>query len=82
MNVIAFNKIEHDVIQKPVPTFWHHALAGTGKEIRGNLEFEGPTMRWPRSFPLKAEPKDLGCRRLCVGWLTNPYLLTPFHAVA
>ncbi len=26
MDVIAFNKIEHDVIQKPVPTFWHHAL--------------------------------------------------------
>ena len=26
MNVIVFNNIEHDVIQKPVPTFWHHAL--------------------------------------------------------
>ena len=26
MNVIAFNKLEHDVTQKPVPTFWHHAL--------------------------------------------------------
>ena len=27
MNVIDFNKTEHDVSQKPVPTFWHHALA-------------------------------------------------------
>ena len=27
MNVIVFNKMEHDVTQKPVPTFWHHALA-------------------------------------------------------
>ncbi len=27
MNVIAFNKIEHDVVRKPVPTFRHHALA-------------------------------------------------------
>ena len=26
MNVIGFNKVEHDVTQKPVPTFWHHAL--------------------------------------------------------
>ncbi len=28
-NLPAFNKIEHDVTQKPVPTFWHHALAIT-----------------------------------------------------
>ena len=27
MNVIDFNRLEHDVIKKPVPTFWHHALA-------------------------------------------------------
>ena len=27
INAIAFYKIEHDVIQKPVPTLWHHALA-------------------------------------------------------
>ena len=26
MNVIDYNKIEHDVTQKPVPTFRHHAL--------------------------------------------------------
>ena len=26
MNVIAVNEMEHDVTQKPVPTFWHHAL--------------------------------------------------------
>ena len=26
MIVIDFNKVEHDVIQKSVPTFWHHAL--------------------------------------------------------
>ena len=26
MNVIVFDKIEHDVSQKPVPSFWHHAL--------------------------------------------------------
>ena len=26
MNVIVFKNIEHDVTQKPVPTFWHHAL--------------------------------------------------------
>ena len=25
--VIVFNQMEHDVAQKPVPTFWHHALA-------------------------------------------------------
>ena len=29
MNVIVFNKMEHDVAQKPVPTIWHHALADT-----------------------------------------------------
>ena len=26
MNVIVFNKMEHDVTQKPVPSLWHHAL--------------------------------------------------------
>ena len=27
LNVIKFKEIEHDITQKPVPTFWHHALA-------------------------------------------------------
>ena len=31
MNVIVFKTIEHDVVQKPVPTLWHHALGfGSG----------------------------------------------------
>ena len=34
MNVIVFNKIEHDVSRKTVPTFLHHALDHPCREKR------------------------------------------------
>ncbi len=43
MNVIAFNKIEHDVIQKPVPTFWHHALGQLARDAKPALKCWGTT---------------------------------------
>ena len=34
MTVIVFNTLEHDVTQKPVPTFWHHALVQPSRRYR------------------------------------------------
>ena len=42
MNVIGFSKLEHDVTQKPVPTFWHHALDALASAA------------WPLVMPVEA----------------------------
>ncbi len=43
LNGIAFDKIEQDAIQKPVPTFWHHALAWNSSAIAFGTKLAGRT---------------------------------------
>ena len=49
INVIVFNQMEHDVAQKPVPTFWHHALAHF-QPGRVDLRIGGGVMSLPQAI--------------------------------
>ncbi len=68
MNGIAFNKIEHDVTQKPVPIFWHHALAAptpsAPSRSTSNGKHHGPQHRRLRADRQLRERRPGGTRRL------------------
>jgi hypothetical protein len=57
MNVIDFNKLEHDVVRKAFHTFWHHALAGRSGKRSGRI--------WPdRKRSIMTPTPDLAEDRL------------------